>query len=820
MEREQSAIAISRKYTTIPREATKGLGLSSMEPNMLEDLDRAPLMDEKPYFPADFQIVEVTPPAFTWIPCRAASCYILEVSPFPDFPRSETRVYGDIERAAFVPRESLPAGKWFWRYGVRAGDRTEMGRPRPFIVPESARHFPFPNLGEIIPRIPTARPRLFFPAQKLASLRRMAAELYPNFEGISKWCERGLGSNLMPEPRDVPEDPGELPKWQAKLIGIMRPEMDLMEECALCYLLTEDERFGRECARRILHFFSWNTKGPTSLFAFDEPSMWMMMRGVRAYDWTYELFSPADHKAVKSVIKERALEFFQLLQQMPFENRPYESHAGRIPGLLGEVALSFIHEWPEAREWLEYVLLIFHASFPAWGEPDGSWHEGPNYWMSYIAYALHFITALRHSTGIDLLQTPFFRNTPLYITYTASPYNEHTPFGDGQQESPFELARNAYALSSLLKDPMLRWYSECAGFRPGRDTLSLSNLDPSIQARAPLDLPQTKLFPGTGLASIHTAIGDRERDITFLLRSSPAGNISHAHADQNAFAIEAFGRAMAIATGYFPYWASPHHWNWTHATRSVNSILVNGEGQTRNSREARGSIMRFEPGGGYDYVEAEAGEAYGGRLERFRRHVVHIRPGIFIIFDDVVATEPSTFQWLLHTCEEVRINRERSILEVTRESVGMNVHILLPHELEISQTDRYDPEPEMGEFRNTWHVTVSTRKPNLAARFLTIFAPHRIDRKKDLPVVALGEAEGALAVTLIFFDGSRETVGFRTSGSFHEISCEGLTSDGLVFGRGLNSEGQVSRILCIDGSRVTENEEILKVTNPGNFEAI
>ena len=37
--------------------------------------------------------------------------------------------------------------------------------------------------------------------------------------------------------------------------------------------------------------------GPTSFFAYDEPPMWMMMRGTRAYDWTYDLFTPDERAA-------------------------------------------------------------------------------------------------------------------------------------------------------------------------------------------------------------------------------------------------------------------------------------------------------------------------------------------------------------------------------------------------------------------------------------------------------------------------------------------------------------------------------------------
>jgi len=220
-------------------------------------------------------------------------------------------------------------------------------------------------------------------------------------------------------------------------------------------------------------------------------------------------------------MKARALQFLKRLQTLPFENSPYESHAGRLPGFLGECALSFIHDWPEARDWLEYCTLIYMTAYPAWGGDDGGWQEGPSYWGAYMSFAIHFVVALRQATGIDLMQKPFFRNTPFFAFYTATPYHEQRPFGDGAESSPCGLGAIMYAFSSLLRDPYLRWLAEECRFRPGADVLTVATYDPTLKARSPLKLPQTRVFPSVGLASIHTALGDRERDIDFCCAAAP-----------------------------------------------------------------------------------------------------------------------------------------------------------------------------------------------------------------------------------------------------------------------------------------------------------
>jgi len=465
-------------------------------------------------------------------------------------------------------------------------------------------------------------------------------------------------------------------------------------------------------------------------------------------------------------MKERARQFYvHLKEKRRFETNPYESHAGRMPGFLGEAAICFAHEWPEAKAWIEYATLLYMTSYPAWGGDDGGWQEGPGYWSAYMNFALHYVAALRSATGVDLMNKPFFRNTPYYALYCATPYNEHRPFGDGAWSSPAGLGGVMYAFSSLLNDPYLRWFQQASGRTVGRDVLTLATYNPDLKPKVPRDLPQARVFPSVGLAAFHTALGEKDKDITLLLRSSPFGSVSHGHADQNAFVVEAFGRGLALATGYYPWYSSPHHHKWTRDTRSVCSVLVNGRGQVVRSWKARGRIVAFDTREGYDYVAAEAAEAYGGRLKRFRRQIVHVRPGVFVIYAALVATKPSTFQWLLHAHD--RIGIEGRVLRVRRDPAMMDVHMLLPGQSDISQTDKYDPQPEGHEhkrrdYRNTWHLTVSTKQPNRAGAFLNVLVVYRRGSRTARPKVSLTEGKDTVGVKLTYSDGRVDTVAFRT----------------------------------------------------------
>lgn len=769
-------------------------------------LDPPPSDRQKPYTPADGQVVAVNPPPFLWVPAGRGAVYTLQVSAGETFLPGNTRSFGGLKRSAFVPREPLSAGQWFWRYGIETRTGPVFGRPRPFTVPESARPFPFPNFDDAVQRVPRARPRLLLTGERLALVRAAAKdELKDAIQGLVKSCERRVDEKLVPEPGYQPKDPAQRGPWAVNVMRTTRPPMDVMEQCALAYLVTGDRRLGLEAKRRLLYFFSWNPEGPTSFFAYDEPPMWVMMRGTRAYDWTYDLFTPEERAKVESNMKTRARQFLKRLHDLPFESTPYDSHAGRLPGFLGECALSFIHEWSEAREWLEYVTLLYMTSYPAWGGDDGGWQEGPSYWGAYMSFAIHYVVALREATGVDLMQKPFFRNTPFFGLYTATPYHEQRPFGDGHESSPMGLGQLLYAFSSLARDPHLRWFADECRFRPGADVLSLACYDPLLKARSPLELPPARVFPGAGLASIHTALGDRERDIDFLMRSSPYGSVSHGHANQNAFVINALGRSLAIATGYYPWYGSPHHHQWTRATKSVNSILVDGEGQVQRSASAQGKITAFVCGEGYDYAEGEAAAAYGGKLKRFRRHVVHARPGVFVMFDDLAAAKPATFQWLLHAYEKMDVNEPAQTLRVRRDPAAMEVRLLLPGALAFSQTDKYQPEPEStkGGWSNTWHLTASTTQPDTAGQFLVVLLPHRIGREAELPRAELVRGRGALGARLKFPDGSEELVAFRTDSGAKVAECGGFESDARVMACRRDPTGAVTRHQLVEGTTLS-----------------
>lgn len=745
-------------------------------------VDQPPGPRNLPYQPADGEQVQVNPPPFIWVPAKGAVAYRLEVARNGECKGDDViRLETDVSTAALG--QTLASGTWHWRYGaVLAGGKVVFSRSRRFTVSADALPFPFPDLDKVVAGIPRAHPRLFFPDADLAKLRReVAASRKSDLDRLLRASARCFNEKLVPEPPYVQGKGAERGRNYMQIFRATRPPMDRMETCALAYLLSGESAHGLEAKRRILHFFSWDPEGPTAYKHNDEPAMWVMMRGIRAYDWIRPLFSEAERARVEKSMRTRARQFYDhLKKRRRFHTDPFESHAGRTLGFLGEASLAFIHEWPEAREYLRYVLTLFWNVYPAWGKTDGGWHEGPSYWSYYMSFALHFVVPLKKLTGINLAGKPFFRNTPYYKLYTNPPYARISPFGDGEHAAPSRsMGTLMHWFGALHQDPYFLWYSEAKKAGPGTGPIGFALPGNGLTPKPPRDLPASRYFPGVGLVSMHTALGDAVNDIHLLFHSDPYGAISHAHADQNAFTLEAFGEALAIASGYYPWYGSDHHRNWQWHSRSSNTITFDGgEGQTIRSAASRGRIVTFHGGKHYDYTLGDATAAYGGKLTRALRHVLHLRPGVFLIVDDLASKTPRRFEWQLHAFEKMAVDTDGGMVTIRRGGARLRVMFLRPQALTFSQRGKLPWPSEDGKPAQS-HVTASTREKLNACQFVVALLPYK-ENSHALPPKLTCEARANGVGVMIQADGKAYTAFFKKEGAPDPIKFRGMESDGQM----------------------------------------
>ncbi len=505
-----------------------------------------------------------------------------------------------------------------------------------------------------------------------------------------------------------------------------------------------------------MHIASWDPNGSTSLGNNDEPGKDLIQRMASVYDYVYPLLSEPERKVVRRCFSIRMHQLYLGLKRLPFEVNPFDSHAmGSYLDHLTEACIAMAGEL-DVEEPLEYCLMMLWAPFfPPYGGADGGWSEGPGYWGWSVADWLRDFRYVEQATGVPIHQRAWLRNTGYFELYGNPPYSKLSPFGDGS-DTRGNGDVDMWELARTFHNPYFKWYADQLKYRP-HGLLAFLDYGQEVAGKAPHDLPQGRCFNDVGLACMHDYLWDGEKNVEVLMRSSPYGSISHSYADQNAFVLSGYGEPLAISSGYYPYYGSPHHRGWTWQTKAANSIGVDGEGQQIRDWNAKGRILHFESNDYYHYALGDATAAYRGRLQRFYRHILYVRPldsemtPIVVIYDDLISRKKSTFQWWLHALEQMRIDGASQSVEIKRNQAQLDVRFLAPISLRFSQTDQFTipPEGDADQYPNQWHLTAETTEPSESCRFLTVFFPHKVDQRDGSRSTKLLSGRGYLGVEVV-----------------------------------------------------------------------
>src|SRR5690606_3559163 len=101
----------------------------------------------------------------------------------------------------------------------------------------------------------------------------------------------------------------------------------------------------------------------------------------------------------------------------------------------------------------------------------------------------------------------------------------------------------------------------------------------------------------------------------------------------------------------------------------------------------RGVITTYFPGSEYDYVVGDATAAYQGRLTKAVRSVIHLRPGGFVLFDDVAAPAPSILEWNLHSLSPMQLDEPFQIVTMAQGAARCLVRMCYGDNLQFAQRE-------------------------------------------------------------------------------------------------------------------------------------
>jgi len=734
-----------------------------------------PAVDDRPagpgewgFRPADGQESPVNPPAFAWRPQRGAASYELEVARDPAFAKPDYRAQG-IRYNVHCPPRSFETGRWHWRFRFRdaKGNPSKWSRTRDFTIAHGAAEFPMPARDELLARVPKRHPRLFLCPEQLAELRRRAqGDLKSRYDRLVADCERLL-KNPPPtkEPPKYPAGTKRLSEewrriWWGNRVYTIKV-LNGAATLAFTRLLGGRDEYGQLAKRLLLAAADWDPKGSTGYRYNDEAGMPYAYYFSRTYTFVNDLLTDAEKAKCRRVMAVRGKEMYDHLVRRRHLWRPYASHSNRAWHFLGEVAVAFLGEIPDAGEWLWFAMNVFHNVYPVWCDSDGGWHEGSTYWASYIQRFTWWADVMRVAMGIDAYRKPYFSQIGYYPLYLQPPGTKGGGFGDLAAERHANRSLSVMTtFAAQARNPHWQWWVEANGGprEEGGYIGFIRGALPKVQPKPPTDLPTSRCFRGTGQAVLNTTLLAASDNVEVIFKSSPFGTQSHGYDAQNAFLLYAFGERLLVSSGRRDIHGSVHHKNWMWETKSVNSITVDGRGQDKHSAASVGEIVAFHTSPAFDFVAGEAARAYGGRLKRFTRNILFVKPDLVIIYDRLEAPRPATYQWWLHSPTKPELDGQGDI-RMACGKAACRVAFLAPAGLKLSLTDKFDPPPRPRVKLVEWHLTASTTQPAAAHDFVTAISPHRADALPPGPP-RLKPAKGGYDIEAPLSDG-RVSVALR-----------------------------------------------------------
>ena len=576
-----------------------------------------------------------------------------------------------------------------------------------------------------------------------------------------------------PEPKK--RDSAKADKWR-KAQDICGQVSGVAEAATLIWIVTGEARYLDKAKEFVLKASRWHfdpdwesgdVVGATDIGYNDEAHFRLWRKLPLVYDQLRAQFTPEEREAILANFKERGERSVKWIKAARVERLTRNSldvdaasHPVRFMAMTGMTGLALWDDLPEAREWWRFAYVFYRDQFSPWGGDDGGWAEGSAYWRGTFEHAA-FQDALLAIGDPSAYASPFWRNSPYFAVYTVQPYL-HTTFGDTSNAGRFNLepviADYLEHVARVQQNGYFLSYSElCTDKRVRPADKGLAGLDrtyptaceflvrnfiasskPLPAAESLIELPSSRFFRDIGWVTLHSALGQPEKDIQVTFKSSPYGSYSHSHADQNAFILNAFGEGLAINSAYREFHRSPFHQQWTWQTKSKNDLLIDGLGQRSQDKKATGKITRYEETPRYVWTTGDATVAYQStqpknRVKRVTRDLVFVDKRYVVLRDCVELTTPGKLSWLLHAEKNLSWNAETSTVFIHGNKATLTTQLVSPGvRWQESVTDQFpipvDPKYTSGEtgssyvtgkWSNHVHFTAESIE---AAKAFTVYA--------------------------------------------------------------------------------------------------
>ncbi len=168
----------------------------------------------------------------------------------------------------------------------------------------------------------------------------------------------------------------------------------------------------------------------------------------------------------------------------------------------------------------------------------------------------------------------------------------------------------------------------------------------------PSEPPLSRIFPLRGSAVLRSGWG--QDDTVVSLRVGPWFN--HEHHDQGSFRVSALGEELIGEAGYTDYYKDPDYVDYFTQAPAHNTVVIDGDPFSQGDYDGRfwaafnthPSLGRHLFSADLDYLSANLSPAYHGTLSAYQREYVFLKPDVLIVRDQLSASSPHRYTWILH----------------------------------------------------------------------------------------------------------------------------------------------------------------------------
>jgi hypothetical protein len=399
-----------------------------------------------------------------------------------------------------------------------------------------------------------------------------------------------------------------------------------------------------------------------------------------AYDWLQAELDEPLRQTLRQTLRDRTERVVAL----------WVSYANAYPTTYAWNHMAVVHGgvmaagcalWGEvegAGRWLRMAMEKMRLMVEALG-PDGASAEGLAYGQYHIDFLLKAMILTDQLLGVDLFEDCLFlRRYPLFLLYSMLPRQAWVPgapdqrymskafvsLGDSEGAHWYGPDSHLNLVAGRYGDTCAQWLAKQAGEAGinGESSAYLNLLfhDETVAAESPDALPTLRHFEDKDIVVLRGGWGDQAA--VMAIKCGPNSgyhaarhyrhNIGggHMHPDAGHVVLHACGSWLLVDDGYT-----------RKSTAYQNTVLVNGIGQTGEGGDwfedlemrrgkPEGRIIQARPGTRMDWVIADAAAAYKpeARLRRFVRHLLYLKPDVWVLVDELESEIPSRFEVRFH----------------------------------------------------------------------------------------------------------------------------------------------------------------------------